>query len=62
MEQVSLPWTPRCSDSELVQRLQPEIERFGRVLKWVHRLEPIFIFVPINKVSGFNTSRVRRYS
>ncbi|GAB4821602.1 hypothetical protein N2152v2_008648 [Parachlorella kessleri] len=42
-------WTNH-SDSKLVRRLQPEIERFGRVLKWVHRLEPIFIFVPINKV------------
>jgi hypothetical protein len=39
-----------CSDSELVRRLQPEIERFGRVLKWIHRLEPIFVFVPIKKV------------
>lgn len=39
-----------CSDSKLVQRLQPEIERFGRVLRWVHRLEPVFVFIPINKV------------
>ena len=44
----ALPW---CSDSPLVQRLQPEIERFGRVLKWVHRLEPLFTFIPINTVS-----------
>jgi hypothetical protein len=43
-------WLLPCSDSELVQRLQPEIERFGRVLRWVHRLEPVFVFIPINKV------------
>ena len=39
-----------CSDSALVQRLQPEIERFGRALRWVHRLEPLFAFIPINQV------------
>ena len=44
-------WTNH-SDSALVQRLQPEIERFGRVLRWVHRLEPLFAFIPINKVGA----------
>lgn len=42
-------WTNH-SDSELVRRLQPDIERFGRALKWVHRLEMVFLFVPICKV------------
>lgn len=42
-------WTNH-SDSELVRRLQPEIERFGRALRWVHRFEPLFVFIPINKV------------
>lgn len=42
-------WTNH-SDSALVQRLQPEIERFGRALRWVHRLEPLFAFIPINQV------------
>jgi predicted NAD/FAD-binding protein len=42
-------WTNH-SDSALVQRLQPEIERFGRALRWVYRLEPLFAFIPINQV------------
>lgn len=37
-------------DSELVKRLEPDIKRFGRALKWVNRLEPIFVFVPIHRV------------
>ena len=50
--------THHRSDSELVRRLQPEIERFGRTLRWVHRLEPLFAFVPIAAVLrwwGFTT-------
>jgi hypothetical protein len=39
-------WTNH-SPSPLTERLQPEIDRFGRLLKWVARFEPIFIFVPI---------------
>ncbi|PSC67108.1 flavincontaining amine [Micractinium conductrix] len=49
-------WTNH-SDSALVRRLAPEIARFGRVLRWVHRLEPLFIFVPINallRLCGFS--------
>ena len=45
----ALAWTNH-SDSELVQRLRPEIVRFGRVLKWIHRLEFAFAFVPIAAV------------
>jgi len=45
----ALAWTNH-SDSALVQRLQPEIARFGRVLKWIHRLEAVFAFVPIATV------------
>ncbi|KAG2501770.1 hypothetical protein HYH03_000270 [Edaphochlamys debaryana] len=40
-------WTNH-SPSSLTSRLQPEIARFGRVLKWVARLEPLFVFVPID--------------
>ncbi|PNH12817.1 hypothetical protein TSOC_000181 [Tetrabaena socialis] len=42
-------WTNH-SPSELTSRLQPEIARFGRVLRWISRLEPIFVFVPIDRV------------
>lgn len=42
---------PARSPSDLTSRLQPEIARFGRVLKWIKRLEPIFVFVPIDTVS-----------
>jgi len=42
-------WTNH-SPSLLTSRLQPEIARFGRLLKWINRLEPIFIFIPIHKV------------
>lgn len=42
---------PARSPSDLTSRLQPEITRFGRVLKWIKRLEPIFVFVPIDTVS-----------
>ena len=40
--------------SPLVKRLQPEIQKFGDVIKWIHRLEPIFIFVPIRLVRSFH--------
>ena len=30
------------------QRFESEIERFGRVLRWWHRFEPLFIAIPIN--------------
>jgi predicted NAD/FAD-binding protein len=43
-------WSNHGGDSELVRRLAPDIERFGRALKWVYRLEPIFIFLPIDAV------------
>ncbi|GLC40783.1 hypothetical protein PLESTB_000023200 [Pleodorina starrii] len=42
-------WTNH-SPSELTSRLQPEISRFGRVIKWIKRLEPLFVFVPIDRV------------
>lgn len=43
-------WTNHA-DSALVQRLHKDIERFGRVLKWIHRFEPLFVFFPIHRVS-----------
>ncbi|CAG9465951.1 unnamed protein product [Pedinophyceae sp. YPF-701] len=42
-------WTNH-SPSKLAERLQPEIEKFGKALKWISRFEFIFVFVPINKV------------
>lgn len=48
-----LAWNNYAEDgdlSEMVQRLGPEIARFGRLLKWVTRFELIFIFVPIVKL------------
>lgn len=42
-------WTNYRS-SPLVRRLQPEIARFGRALRWINRLEPLFVFVPIRLV------------
>ena len=36
--------------SPLVKRLHADIERFGRVLKWVYRLEPLFILIPIDRL------------
>lgn len=43
-------WTNH-SASPLTERLQKEIARFGRVLKWIYRLEYLFIFMPIGLVS-----------
>lgn len=42
-------WTNH-SDSKLTQQLRQEIARFERALKWIHRLEPFFVFVSISKV------------
>lgn len=38
------------TETQLVRELRDDIERFGRVLVWIHRLEFIFTFVPIDKV------------
>jgi predicted NAD/FAD-binding protein len=43
-------WSNHGEPSELVGRLQPEIARFGNVLRWVNRLEFIFAFIPIDSV------------
>lgn len=43
-------WSNHGDASELVKRLQPEIARFGRALRWANRLEFIFAFVPIDAV------------
>jgi hypothetical protein len=34
----------------LTSSLEKEIERFGRTLKWISRFEPLFVFLPIDKV------------
>lgn len=43
--------------SPLVQRLRPDIKRFGRLLHWVMRFEFVFVFVPISmllRMFGFS--------
>ena len=42
-------WTNH-SPSALTSSLEKEIERFGRVLKWISFFEPIFVFLPIDRV------------
>ena len=42
-------WTNH-SDSALAARLAPEIARFGRLLRWVYRLELVAAFVPIHRL------------
>lgn len=37
-------------ETPLTRRMQPEIERFGRVLRIVNRLEPLFVCVGIRTV------------
>lgn len=43
-------WKNYGEQSTLVQGLQKDIARFGRVLKMCYRFEPIFVFIPIHKV------------
>jgi predicted NAD/FAD-binding protein len=43
-------WSNVGAPSELVQRMQPHIERFGRVLRWVDRLNFVYAFVSISTV------------
>ena len=45
-----LTWSNVGAPSELVRRLQPDIARFGRVLRRVDALPVIFAFVPIRRV------------
>eukprot|EP00667_Euglena_gracilis_P006630 EG_transcript_6685 len=40
-------WNNYNDSSPLVHRLRGEIKWFGQVLRWIHRLEVVFIFVPI---------------
>jgi len=40
-------WDNYTADNALVTRLRPEIQRFGRLLWWVHSLEILFLFIPI---------------
>lgn len=43
-------WSNVGAPSALVRRMQPEIARFGRVLRWVDALRLVFAFVPIRRV------------
>ena len=47
---IALHASTLCSPSPLTNKLEPEIKRFGKVLKWISRFEPLFIFMPISKV------------
>jgi len=40
-------WGNTGAPTELVNRLRPEITRFGNALKWINKLNFIFAFVPI---------------
>jgi len=51
-------WTNQA-DSELTQRLRPEIARFEKALKWINRLEFIFIMFPIHKVGSSRVPPLR---
>lgn len=42
-------WT-NYTKTELIERLGPEIRRFGRCLRIINKLEVFFIFIPIAKV------------
>ncbi|KAK7093233.1 hypothetical protein V1264_007023 [Littorina saxatilis] len=42
-------WT-NYTKTELIERLAPEIKRFGRCLRIINKLEFFFIFIPIYKV------------
>lgn len=44
-------------ESDVTRRLASDVRRFGAVLRWVSRFEPLFVFVPINlllKVLNFS--------
>ena len=43
-------WKNYGNQSSLVQGLQKDIARFGKVLKMCYRFEPIFVFIPIHRV------------
>ncbi|PNW72005.1 hypothetical protein CHLRE_16g686400v5 [Chlamydomonas reinhardtii] len=54
-------WTNH-SPSDLTSRLQPEIARFGRLIRWITRFEPLFVFIPIDRVlRWFRFSHEFRY-
>lgn len=42
-------WT-NYSASNLTKRLRGDIRKFGTILKWISRFEPVFAFLPIHKV------------
>uniref|UniRef100_A0A7S1I1J0 Amine oxidase domain-containing protein n=1 Tax=Eutreptiella gymnastica TaxID=73025 RepID=A0A7S1I1J0_9EUGL len=43
-------WGNYGTKTDLVRRLQPEIKRFEKVLRWIGKLEPLFIGLPISLV------------
>ena len=52
----SCNWT-NITDGELLKSMRPEIARFGDVLRWIHRLEPLTAFIPIDpllRILGFS--------
>ena len=43
-------WSNIGAPSELIQKLQPEIERFGVLLRWIDFFQIVFVFVSIQNV------------
>lgn len=44
-------------ESDVTRRLESDVRRFGKVLSWVSRFEPLFLFIPIKlllKVLSFS--------
>ena len=51
-------WT-NIIDGKLLQAMRPEISRFGSVLRWIHRLELLTAFIPIDpllRLLGFSVA------
>lgn len=52
----SCNWT-NIADGQLLMSMRPEIARFGSVLRWIYRLEPLTAFIPIDpllRILGFS--------
>jgi len=43
-------WSNIGPPSELIQRLRPEIERFGVLLKWIDFFQIVFVFISIQNI------------
>ena len=43
-------WGNNHQETELLKKMKPEIKRFGKLLKWIYRLEPLSVLIPIGKL------------